>query len=711
MDYIAQDITLYSGYPQKQVTMRYYRFNDQAAFVPTKEQPIRPGPTFRFKASDVSQNTLNLKFRNNLPLNEPFHLPMPPYPGTGYKGVVDKPQSFNTTNLHFHGFHVSPMSIDAKGETVSSLDKDVVRSSDDPFVLVKPKGDHGSTGEHLYQVVLPKFHAPGTHWYHPHNHGSTALHVVDGMSGALIVEEEGNAVIPVDQDLVWIAQEVLSVNPVVQPDPDLPPLPGDQMVYNCSPSSDQFTINGVYQPKLTMQPGELHRWRFINATATVRGFIQVELVKVGQDGTTTPQNMYQIAADGISFYGKSPTVVKKLGVNPGNRADFLIQINEPGNYMLMKAKLDSARGNLGEFGLIKSQLMQQGPQKVQVLATITVTGAPVANPKQIPSTIPGKVPNYLKPITDDQMLREESGKIYVRPIVFGMYKETRTQNCNFYLVRPVEKDDPEGQQFYQDVMVGKLNPGEANPNPRLFQINGKSFTPKTGDNYTSYIPGDKDTTTPIPRDQKKPYNPGKFIFGDHRNETAQVVKLNTCEEWIIYNYTNVIHPFHIHVIPYQVVEVYDPNLSKHPIKYDVNDGVWYDSFGIPPSKFGKIKENEPLTADNLGMIGIGYLKVRIRFSDFWGKQVFHCHLLNHEDQGMMQNVYILDDGRGNNPFVQVATSVEPCPSLTIGKPGVLPANYYPPSDFKPGDKDGKEDQFPPQVRIAEDGKFIGIPKA
>jgi hypothetical protein len=77
---------------------------------------------------------------------------------------------------------------------------------------------------------------------------------------------------------------------------------------------------------------------------------------------------------------------------------------------------------------------------------------------------------------------------------------------------------------------------------------------------------------------------------------------------------------------------------------------------------------------------------------------------------MMQNVYILDDGRGNNPFVQVATSIEPCPSLTIGKPGAFPANYYPPSDFKPGDPGGIE-QFPPQVVIASDGKFIGIPKA
>ncbi|NMG09971.1 multicopper oxidase domain-containing protein [Brasilonema sp. UFV-L1] len=707
IDYISQDIPMPSGEIQKAVTMRYYRYNDQSAFVPTKEQPIRPGPTFRFKASDLSQNTLNVKFRNNLPPNEPGHYPQPPYPGTGCHGVVDKPKCFNTTNLHFHGFHVSPMSVDANGETVSSLDSKVVRSSDDPFVELKPKGEEGSTGEHLYQVVLPIFHAPGTHWYHPHNHGSTALHVVDGMSGALIVEEEGDAVIPVDQDLVWIAQEVLSVNPVVQPDPNLPPVPGDQMVYNCSPSSDQFTINGVYQPKLTMQPGELHRWRFINATATVRGFINIKLVKVGEDGTQAPQDMHQIAADGISFYGKSPKRVQELPLNPGNRADFLIQINEPGTYQVIKGKWEEARGNLGNLGTDIPALMQKGPLKTQVLATVTVTGSPVAKLKKLPSKIPGKVPNYLKPITDDQMLREESGQIYLRPVVFGIYETIRTQSCNTYQVVS-QTDDSNQTQFYKDVLAGILNPGEANPNPRLFQINGKSFTPKTGDDYISYIPG-KESTENLSY-KVKPYNPGRFIEHDHRNETAQLVKLNTCEEWIIYNYTNVVHPFHIHVCPYQVVEVYNPNVHDKPIKFDPKEAVWYDSYGVPGSKFEVI--NESFSAENLQIKegNVGYIKVRLRFSDYWGKQVFHCHLLNHEDQGMMQNIYMLDDGRANNPFVQVATSAEPCPGLTIGKPGALPANYYPPSDFKASDIGGIQ-QFPPQVQIARDGQFIGISKA
>ena len=35
--------------------------------------------------------------------------------------------------------------------------------------------------------------APGTHWYHAHKHGSTALNLANGMAGALIIEGDYDA--------------------------------------------------------------------------------------------------------------------------------------------------------------------------------------------------------------------------------------------------------------------------------------------------------------------------------------------------------------------------------------------------------------------------------------------------------------------------------------------------------------------------------------
>ena len=679
------------------VTGRYYSYNGET-FTPSNSQLLKPGPTFKFKASDTSQNTLHLKLVNELPANEPTHYPsIPPYPTTGSPGTLDRPKGLNTTNLHFHGFHVSPSS-QASGV-----------SSDDVLVPIHPKGEkekggQESTGEHQYCVVLPKFHAPGTHWYHPHHHGSTAVQVVDGVAGALIVEEEGAAVIPVDKDLVWMAQEVISTKPLSQPDPKLPPVPSDQMIYNCSQISELFTINGVYQPNLTMKIGELHRWRFINATSTVRGYIQLQLIKcpsgVTPEQARKPsllgkkQPMHAIAFDGISFYGKAPQVYKDLDLSPANRVDFLMQFQEAGTYQLVK-KVVKNRGNLNALGEIQSKLMDKGPQKAQVLATIEVTSEQVSTPKSIPSTIPGTAPDYLQPIADSQLLQKQSGIPYLRPLVFNMFNETKTQNCNFYQ-SPYYRmgSKPREDQTYKDVKAGRLNPGQANPNPRLLQINGLAFTAQTlakGNDEITYTPAFS---------KEKQHNPGTFEKGVERKETVQMVKLNTCEEWIIYNYTNVAHPFHIHVNPFQVVEVFDPMKPQEEKKttYSVDDGIWWDTFSIPPSTF-RIKpgatESTPYTVE---MEEVGYIKVRMRFSNYHGKTVFHCHLLNHEDQGMMQIVEIVNDSSGTAPCVQLdPPSSSSGNGPVIGQSGSLAPSCYPyvASDFEP--MHNGEEQYPIQA--------------
>ena len=39
----------------------------------------------------------------------------------------------------------------------------------------------------------------------------------------------------------------------------------------------------------------------------------------------------------------------------------------------------------------------------------------------------------------------------------------------------------------------------------------------------------------------------------------------------------------------------------------------------------------------------GYFKMRSRFVDFVGSYVMHCHILIHEDRGMMQLVEVVSD--------------------------------------------------------------------
>jgi FtsP/CotA-like multicopper oxidase with cupredoxin domain len=54
---------------------------------------------------------------------------------------------------------------------------------DNVFLQAKP----GESLEYKYQ--LPYNHAPGLHWYHAHHHGSSALHLMGGLVGALVVED------------------------------------------------------------------------------------------------------------------------------------------------------------------------------------------------------------------------------------------------------------------------------------------------------------------------------------------------------------------------------------------------------------------------------------------------------------------------------------------------------------------------------------------
>lgn len=68
------------------------------------------------------------------------------------------------------------------------------------------------------------------------------------------------------------------------------------------------------------------------------------------------------------------------------------------------------------------------------------------------------------------------------------------------------------------------------------------------------------------------------------------------------------HPIHLHVWPMQVIEE-----AGEPLL----EATWRDVVNIPARS---------------------EVTVRIPFEDFQGRTVFHCHILDHEDRGMMATV-------------------------------------------------------------------------
>ena len=117
------------------------------------------------------------------------------------------------------------------------------------------------------------------------------------------------------------------------------------------------------------------------------------------------------------------------------------------------------------------------------------------------------------------------------------------------------------------------------------------------------------------------------------------------DEWTLQSHF-VSHPFHIHVNPFQIVSITDPNgkdVSAPDAVDDANDaidpeyrglrGVWKDTLFIK-----SLLPNPNLPT---GFSGLYTVKIRTRYQRYIGEYVLHCHILDHEDQGMMQNVEVV----------------------------------------------------------------------
>ncbi len=98
-----------------------------------------------------------------------------------------------------------------------------------------------------------------------------------------------------------------------------------------------------------------------------------------------------------------------------------------------------------------------------------------------------------------------------------------------------------------------------------------------------------------------------------------VVHVGTTEEWTVENVTQEIHDFHIHQTHF-VVESIDGVKVAHPF--------WADSYVIPHRSVVN------------GKTVPGSLVLLMDFRDpvIRGEFLFHCHILDHEDQGMMAKI-------------------------------------------------------------------------
>ena len=576
------------------------------------------GPLIEARPGD----TLRINLINNLSQNDPSC-------PNGLDPTDGSPGCFNTINLHMHGMHVSPSG-----------------NSDNVLLNIAPQT------RLEYEINIPSDHPAGTFWYHAHRHGSTAMQVASGASGALVVRGKrryvGNAPGDIDTILhdargkafaerVFLLQQIPyacfnngKIIKLKNGNWDCPPgmtgVVEDFANQLSSPTvwddSGRFTsINGAVQPTLqNIGAGEIQRWRFIhagihdtvnlqivpmntnspNANLLLKGMLGgtpreqaaaiAEACPVLVAAASKPVDLvpqFEIASDGLTRIAMRPIGVKQKSISGGIGSNYL----QPGYRSDVLVVFPKA----GTYCMLNQAATSaeranggQGPNIGQLLATVIVSGG--------------------TPITTDP-------QSYIQQ---ALYEGNR------------------GDQTLPAAALNGLLKGDLSP------WRGMSDLPDTGINKdkqsAAFFIGTPSASKAGPAPKfgfyinEKSYDPDRIDF------TRQV---GSIDDWVLTS-KGEPHIFHIHVNPFQIIDVlYAPNGAKGTSIYGPNGEC-----KVPPNSTGL--ENQycgmwRTFKDTVFVQNDYQVLVRTRYDRYIGEFVIHCHILDHEDGGMMANIKIVPD--------------------------------------------------------------------
>lgn len=618
---------------------------------------LRPGDTFR------------MTLHNDLAKAEDMGLPWRP-PCAAAAPTHNDPHcaNFNLTNLHAHGLWVSP-----------------VGNSDNVLLTINPGVSF------TYEYNIPQDHPAGTFWYHSHRHGSTGPQVASGMAGTLIIRGDRQPQLagqswaaPGDVDVilprpgmedraeagprfperVMLFQQIVYAcrNPdgtIKRVDPAVPTStwacdpananidpfdpdnsggdvarigdidttrvgtvePGpilasgvdttfDLMGFNAWPQSRRHTaINGTVQKVFaSATTGSVERWRLIDAG--VRQTIKLQIRKAASPAAAAglfanalpedvteaqlievcsgaPLEVVGLATDGLTRPVLHPRT--ETWLQPGYREDILVSFPEEGTYCVLNGAV-SAADNVNAL---------EG--ETAVLGLVSVSG-------------PAAGGTASERIRDALVASAQHGDTFadasVRAQVVADLQDGGKLSA-FLWNRTIPRQELTGRQT-----VG-------------FQFGGGQFA-------IGGLRGDLLGGGGITPDNPQEYDPDRI---------DRLLPLGGVEEWVMTSFA-AGHPFHIHVNPFEIIEVlrYQPD-AQNPDIDPLDMRTWVDVSGP-----GSGTEYAGLKGAWKDVIFVqpGYIiRTRTRYERYIGDFVLHCHILDHEDQGMMQNVRTaLTDGRG-----------------------------------------------------------------
>lgn len=443
---------------------------------------------------------------------------------------------------------------------------------------------HWAPGEtRNVEIDIPQNHPIGFNWYHPHPHEITSSQASGGLAGGLEIGDIASRYqLPV-QD---IPKQIMNLQGFYyQTNSNNQNVIVNPFYGGNNDLPVQVAINGQINPIIPMRTGKtgLQLWDLLNISSD--SWLQVGLFResdVKANNFSNPIPLGVIAVDGDGG-NEDPRPVNWLFMNPARRFSVFAQIADPGDYVLYNLNPgDTQNGGVGGTGDVFT------PNRV--LATVQVTG--------------------------------ESSPVTSFPPLKSNLSNTITSTDALYTITP------------DRTRTIEFNMGGKNP----FVINGTVYDD-------------------IP---------------------LAIVPLNTVEEWTLINASGTwdpgtqtfkpgdpvpdslrsdpdFHPFHIHQGDFLVTKINGLDTRQMTNDYGVYNGFFMDTVPMPGTHvkgsvtldrpYGNLQSKIQIDDNNRFVqyndVEPGVITIRQEFRDFTGTYVYHCHILDHEDLGMMASVRVV----------------------------------------------------------------------
>jgi FtsP/CotA-like multicopper oxidase with cupredoxin domain len=577
-------------------------------------------------------------------------------------------------NLHTHGLIVSPRRCSPFGDSVYI---ETAPSLTSEYAITIPKKLPGS----MFAGGGPDQPYPsGLNWFHAHVHGKARPDVMAGQSGMLQVGDlldtlrdapglsaAARAVLDnIDVSYLGLRDIQLIVKAGATPDNIAPSgtpaqWPSDYDSGACPsqsnpppspPTNDSFggpgfcahhgiksakgtdstmdlvwlfTVNGQVFPTIQTRVGHNQLWRIANLSANLTYLI--ELAK-DDDPAKAPQLMNVLSLDGIvagtsSINGSNIKVgvgLRHLLLMPASRAEVFIPSPTPG----------SASMTLCTAGITTGRTGDPWPRisLAHILAPPTFGVLPEPHaPSHVEVPVFRTFPEIFLPRPAIQSGAARSNQT-------NLADEREPANCVTL---------PSDQVVRRRITFS---------NPSDFEIESEVVTPEGN-----------------PIDAKHTIGPQSFPHAAmNAPQSAPHVcpRLGEQEVWELVNSTGELHNFHIHQSKFRLSVASDPGVPQGSLapqdptgiitQYvpeaagatpDANVDVWHDTLPVPPASLDG--------AGNVIAPGRIFVTIPFHARQQVGFFVFHCHILEHEDGGMMAVVQVFDPTHPNLQSESVPT--------------------------------------------------------